>query len=1644
MNSPGGGVFAGPTRRKRKLLTTAFCLVALAAPAAAHADPPTPGLVAAYSFDEGSGSVVADASGNGHVGTVSGATWAGGRYGHALSFNGTNASVLLGSLGTFYQGGFTLEAWVQKASATRSDAAVVGSWAGNGPMLWVDHIATHYFLTLGGSYSGYLDSGAAPVAGQWQHLAATYDGTTARYYIDGSLVASRAAGGVGNSDVWRIGAYGSSPGGFFDGLIDDVRIYDQARSGSEIQTDMDRPVSFANGGVPTMPGSFSVTAATESTLSVGWSASTDNHGVSGYILYVNGSQAATTTGTSFTFTGLQCSKTYQVGVEAFDASGNVSPRALKTTTTGGCSDPTGLVAAYSFDEGSGSVVADASGNGHVGTVSGATWAGGRYGHALSFNGTNASVLLGSLGTFYQGGFTLEAWVQKASATRSDAAVVGSWAGNGPMLWVDHIATHYFLTLGGSYSGYLDSGAAPVAGQWQHLAATYDGTTARYYIDGSLVASRAAGGVGNSDVWRIGAYGSSPGGFFDGLIDDVRIYDQARSGSEIQTDMDHGVPAPDTSPPTAPGSPNALGGLGQVALSWDAASDNVGIAQYAVYRSTIPGFTPSEENRIGQPIGTSYTDIGLAAGTYFYKVAATDAAGNIGPVSSEASAAVSADTTSPTVAIDSPAGGVTLSGQVAVNATADDDQGLVGVQFKLDGQSLGAEVTSSPYSVGWDTRGETNGPHTLTAIARDGAGNSTTSSSVAVTVSNSGVSTSGLRLAYGFEEGGGALTGDSSGSGVTGTLAGGATWASGRYGGGVSLNGSSGEVDPPSLGTFYRTAFTYEAWVYKQTSKVDVGVVGTWAAGQGGGAMIWVDHVSGHYRLTLGGNFGDYLDSGRSPAIRRWQHVAATYDGTTARFYVDGVEVASKVFTANVGSSSSWRIGAYGASATGFFDGAIDDVRIYDRALSAGEIAAGMATRIQPDTTPPSVTGTTPTDGATGVDVGGSLAVTFSEPMKASTIDAAAFELKDSSDNVIPLSVTYDASTNRATLSLQAALGFNTTYTAVVKAGGAKDLAGNAVAGAPSWSFTTPVTAPQVLLLNTATNPFSTYLGEILRNEGLDDFSTVDAALMTPALLANFGLVVLGDMSLAPSQVSTLTGWVNGGGNLVAMHPDKQLAGLLGLTDADSTLANAYLKVDTATPPGAGIVGQTIQFHGTADRYALNGASAVATLYSDANTQTTSPAVTLRSVGSSGGQAAAFTYDLARSVVYTRQGNPAWAGQERDGVPGIRPDDMFYGAKTGDVKPDWIDTNKIAIPQADEQQRLLVNLMTLMERDKMPLPHFWYLPRGKKAVVLLSGDDHSPSMANGGTASNFDWFKSVSPAGCSLTQWECVRATSWIFPNSALTNAQAAGYQADGFEIALHPVVASCPLAPVTEAELSAVFDTQLAAFRAKYTSIPSPEATRIHCVFWPDWLSSAKVELAHGIRIDGNYYHYPGSWIGSKPGFMNGGGFPMRFAGLDGTTVDIYQANTNITDEATSDFGTEMDSLLDKALGPEGYYGAFGTNIHTDNPAPLIGNEEIVASAQARGVPLISYKQMLDWLDGRNNSTIRSTSWNDGTFAFSTTVGAGATGLQTMLPTDGPSGTLSGLTCNGSSVDYSVQTIKGTQYAMFDSVTGTCQATYSS
>src|SRR5256884_621663 len=147
-------------------------------------------------------------------------------------------------------------------------------------------------------------------------------------------------------------------------------------------------------------------------------------------------------------------------------------------------------------------------------------------------------------------------------------------------------------------------------------------------------------------------------------------------------------------------------------------------------------------------GTSFSDprISLATATYTYMVRAikleSTSSGTYfnpgqGVFVTVSDSAPPPDTTPPTVAITAPANNATVSGSsVTVSANASDNVGVTGVQFKLDGANLGSEITTAPYRLSWNTASSANGSHSLTAVARDGAGNQTTSTAVTVLVGNS--------------------------------------------------------------------------------------------------------------------------------------------------------------------------------------------------------------------------------------------------------------------------------------------------------------------------------------------------------------------------------------------------------------------------------------------------------------------------------------------------------------------------------------------------------------------------------------------------------------------------------------------------------------------------------------------------------------------------------------------------------------------------------------------------------------------------------------------------------------------------------------------------------------------------------------------
>src|SRR5271166_1521835 len=138
-------------------------------------------------------------------------------------------------------------------------------------------------------------------------------------------------------------------------------------------------------------------------------------------------------------------------------------------------------------------------------------------------------------------------------------------------------------------------------------------------------------------------------------------------------------------------------------------------------------------------------------------------------------------------------------------------------------------------------------------------------------------------------------------------------------------------------------------------------------------------------------------------------------------------------------------------------------------------------------TVPMVSAVSPANVGVGVGISAKVAATFNEGMNRTTINANTFQLRDSSNNLIPAYITYNAADNTATLDANAPLAYSAPYTASIQGGstGVKDTSGNAMAANYSWSFTTglnPNNGPggPILVVTAAANPFSNYYAEILR------------------------------------------------------------------------------------------------------------------------------------------------------------------------------------------------------------------------------------------------------------------------------------------------------------------------------------------------------------------------------------------------------------------------------------------------------------------------------------------------------------------------------------------------------------------------------------
>jgi hypothetical protein len=235
--------------------------------------------------------------------------------------------------------------------------------------------------------------------------------------------------------------------------------------------------------------------------------------------------------------------TYSGTVRVAAAGAQGSPRDIPVSLNVTASQPvTGLVAAFGFDEGAGTAVADASGRGNAGTISGAAWTdSGRFGRALTFDGVDDWVTVPDAASLdLTTGMTIEAWVNPSTLAgawrtvmlkeRPGQLAYGMYASG------DVLRPSGWISIGSSDRGTTGTAAVPT-NAWTHLAATYNGATLRLWVNavnvssfnvtGSIATSTMPLRVGGNGVWAE---------WFAGRIDEVRVYNRALTQTELQADM----------------------------------------------------------------------------------------------------------------------------------------------------------------------------------------------------------------------------------------------------------------------------------------------------------------------------------------------------------------------------------------------------------------------------------------------------------------------------------------------------------------------------------------------------------------------------------------------------------------------------------------------------------------------------------------------------------------------------------------------------------------------------------------------------------------------------------------------------------------------------------------------------------------------------------------------------------------------------------------------------------------------------------------------------------------------------------------------------------------------------------------------------
>ena len=569
----------------------------------------------------------------------------------------------------------------------------------------------------------------------------------------------------------------------------------------------------------------------------------------------------------------------------------------------------------------------------------------------------------------------------------------------------------------------------------------------------------------------------------------------------------------------------------------------------------------------------------------------------------------------------------------------------------------------------------------------------------------------------------------------------------------------------------------------------------------------------------------------------------------------------------------------------------------------------------------------------------------------------------------------------------------------------------------------------ILILATDAD-FGTYTGEILKAEGWNEFKldSLTSAKVSATYLNTFDLVILAESKVSLPAKKMLCEFVKNGGNLICFRPDPALAELFGITPAGGNIAEGYIGIDTTTEEGKSLINKTIQFHGIADRYKVKSGRTLAVLYNDPVTRSEFPAVVSNEYGK--GHAVAFLYNLPKSIVYTRQGNPLFAGIEKDGIPGLRGMDLFADG--------WLDTSNSTINQADEQMVLLSHCIEKMNTYSRPLPRFWYFPDTLKCLVTLTNDGEYRDEAD------FEHqFRDVDSMGAKMSLY--------ILEVNKVTKVWVDKWTARGHEIAGHP--------DDTREAGNPGWNNMDSAIGSKKAEIAGKfgEQMRTNVNHWFVWCgrdsngqqdfgAEARLEEKNGMELDLNYAHYDmksnqGDHFlgppGTNQGNFTGSGLIMKFADVKGHVINVYQQLNAVYDQEYNEshdpngFYNCFKGLMDRSLYNEAY-SFISVKSHNDeywfSKTPLM---KMLAYSNSNGIPVWTAVKLLDFIKMRDEAAFTNIQWSNNTLSFRLNSSLKhSNGLTFLLPAIHGNSKINSITMNDHSLKFKLRMIKGYEYAM--------------